>query len=76
MSLLKGMTPPQKVRVCTVAERAKELGKEDSEILLNAVMDSAWSINALVAALSSRGITLSRTVIERHRGKRCPCWKI
>jgi len=76
MSLLKGMVPPAKVRTCTVAERSIELGKEDGEILLNAVMDSAWSINALVAALGSRGVVLSRTVIERHRGKRCPCWKI
>lgn len=76
MSLLKGLTPPVKVRTCTVAERAKELSKEDSEILLKAVMDPAWSIYALVAALGSRGITLSRTVIERHRGKRCPCSKI
>lgn len=76
MSLLKGMTPPLKVRVCTVAERAKELSKEDGEILLNAIADPAWSINALVAALSSRGVTLSRTVIERHRGKHCPCSKI
>lgn len=76
MSLLKGMTPPVKVRICTVAERAKELSKEDSQILLAAVIDPAWSINALVSALSARGITLSRTVIERHRGKRCPCSKI
>ena len=76
MSLLKGMTPPVKVRICTVAERAKELSKEDSDILLAAVMDPAWSLNGLVAALGSRGVTLSRTVIERHRGKRCPCWKV
>jgi hypothetical protein len=76
MSLLKGMVPPQKVRTCTVAERAKELGKEDGQILLNAVSDNAWSIHALVAALASRNVTLSRTVIERHRGKRCPCSKI
>lgn len=76
MSLLKGMTPPVKVRTCTVAERANELSKEDKEILLNAVADRAWSINALVAALGARGVTLSRTVIERHRGKRCPCSRI
>jgi hypothetical protein len=76
MSLLKGLTPPVKVRVCTVSERAKELGKEDGEILLNLMQDPAWSINALVAALGSRGVILSRTVIERHRGKRCPCSKI
>jgi hypothetical protein len=76
MSLLKGMTPPVKVRVCTVAEKAKGLSKEDSEILLAAAVDPAWSINALVSALGVRGITLSRTVIERHRGKRCPCSKI
>ena len=76
MSILKGMTPPVKVRVCTVAERAKELSKEDGEILLNAIADPAWSINALIVALSARGVLLSRTTIERHRGKRCPCSKI
>lgn len=76
MSLLKGMTPPIKVKVCTVAERANELSKEDKEILLNAVVDPAWSINALVAALAGRGVPLSRTVIEKHRGKRCSCSKI
>ena len=43
---------------------------------MNAIADPAWSINALVAALGARGVTLSRTVIERHRGKRCPCSKI
>ena len=50
--------------------------KDDAEILRNAIADPAWSINALVAALGARGVTLSRTVIERHRGKRCPCSKI
>jgi hypothetical protein len=76
MSILKGMTPPVKVRVCRVEEVASGLSKDDAEILRNAIADPAWSINALVAALGARGVTLSRTVIERHRGKRCPCSKI
>lgn len=76
MSILKGMTPPVKVRVCRVEEVASGLGKEDAEILRNAVIDPAWSVNALIVALSARGVSLSRTTIERHRGKRCPCSKI
>jgi hypothetical protein len=76
MSILKGLTPPVKKRICRVDEVASGLGKEDAEILLNAVMDPAWSVNALIVALSSRGVSLSRTTIERHRGKRCPCSKI
>jgi hypothetical protein len=76
MSILKGLTPPVKTRVCRVEEVANGLGKEDAEILRNAVIDPAWSINALIVALSARGVSLSRTVIERHRGKRCPCSKI
>jgi hypothetical protein len=76
MSILKGMTPPVKVRVCRIEEVAKGLGKEDAEILRNAVVDPAWSVNALITALSARGVSLSRTSLERHRGKRCPCSKI
>lgn len=73
MSLLKGMTPPVKVKKCHVAERASNLSKEDAAILLDAIANPAWSINALVEALATRGVPLSRTVIERHRKGKCHC---
>lgn len=73
MSLLSGMTPPVKERSCFVATKAKELSKEDQAILLAAVKDPAWSIAALVEALNTRGVALSRTVIERHRKGKCGC---
>lgn len=73
MSLLKGMAPPVKVKKCHVAIKASTLSKEDSTILLEAIADPAWSINSLVEALAARGVTLSRTVIERHRKGKCPC---
>lgn len=73
MSLLKGLTPPVKVKKCFVAEKAKSLAPEDAKILLAAIDDRAWTINALVEALSDRGVNLSRTVLERHRLRKCPC---
>ena len=73
MSLLKGMTPPVKIKKCYVAETASTLSKEDAAILLEAIANPAWSINALVEALAARGVALSRTVIERHRKGKCRC---
>lgn len=76
MSLLKGMTPPLHVRKCFVAEKAVTLAKEDAVILLNAVNDPAWSLQALSTALGERGVELSRSTLERHRKGRCSCSKI
>ena len=73
MSLLKGMTPPKKERVCFIALKAAELSKEDAEILLSAVKDPAWSITGLVTALNSRGVSISRAPVERHRRGSCGC---
>lgn len=73
MSLLKGMTPPVKVKKCHVALTASNLSKEDATILFEVIADPAWSINALVEALAARGVPLSRTVIERHRKGKCLC---
>jgi hypothetical protein len=52
---------------------ANELSKEDKVILLEAVVDLRWTTNALVSELASRGLKLSRTVIERHRKNLCGC---
>jgi len=52
---------------------ANELSKEDKVILLEAVVDLRWTTNALVSELASRGLKLSRTVIERHRTTLCGC---
>lgn len=75
MSLLKGLTPPVYIRKCFVAEKAALLGKEDEKILLDAVADPAWGLQALSTALSERGVELSRSTLERHRKGRCACSK-
>ena len=76
MSLLKDLKPPVHVRKCFVAEKAATLGKEDAVILLKAVADPAWSLQALSTALGERGVELSRSTLERHRNGRCACSKI
>ncbi len=73
MSILLGLTPPVRERACHVAVKAKELNDQDRKILFEAIANPAWSIAALVEALGSRGLKLSRTVIERHRKGKCGC---
>lgn len=73
MSILVGLTPPVKERVCHVALKAKDLTDQDRDILFAAIANPAWSIAGLVEALGSRGLKLSRTVIERHRKGKCGC---
>jgi hypothetical protein len=76
MSILKGLAKPVKVKTCHVATKAAELGGEDAKILMNAVNDKNWGVYVLTMALAERGVTLSRTVIDRHRKGQCPCLKI
>jgi hypothetical protein len=76
MSILKGLAKPVKVKTCHVATKAAELGGEDAKILMNAVNDRNWGVYVLTVALAERGVTLSRTVIDRHRKGICPCSKI
>jgi hypothetical protein len=76
MSILKGLSKPVKIKTCHVAVRAAELGEEDGKILMNAVNDKNWGVYVLTVALAERGVTLSRTVIDRHRKGQCPCLKI
>lgn len=73
MSLLVGLTPPSKERICFVAKTAATLTDQDRKILLEAIANPAWSIAALVDALRTRGVNLSRTVIDRHRKGKCGC---
>jgi hypothetical protein len=76
MSILKDLAKPVKVKTCYVAAKAVELGEVDGKILMNAVNDKNWGVYVLTVALAERGVTLSRTVIERHRKGICPCLKI
>lgn len=73
MSLLSGLTPPAKENLCPVVRVADKLSKEDKEILLAAVDNVAWSVNALWKELNRRGLSLSRPAISAHRQKDCPC---
>lgn len=75
MSLLKGLTPPSRVRRCFVAEKAATLSKEDAALLYQYIMDPAWGLLSLSTALSERGVELSRSTLERHRKGLCACQK-
>lgn len=72
MSILAGLTPPNRNQ-CFVMKHAETLSKEDKAILLAAVDNREWSITGLAAELERRGLKISRTVLERHRKRLCPC---
>jgi len=76
VSLLKDLQLPARKLACAVRTVAESLDKEDSAILIAAVMDSNWPYSTLERALFDKGITLSQGTIKRHRTKGCSCWKI
>lgn len=74
MPNLKGMMPTKHLYTCKVKTTATQLEPDDAEILLNAVMDERWTINALTVELNNRGVQISKEPIKRHREKVCSCW--
>jgi hypothetical protein len=73
MSLLSGLTPPNKNPQCPVIRVADKLSKEDKQILLEALANPAWSLNALWKETYRRGLTLSRAAMSAHRANECAC---
>jgi hypothetical protein len=74
MSLLKDLTPPQRLHSCKVRTLLATMSKEDATILLNAINDhNNWPARTLQNALEARGVILSDLTIGRHRRKTCSC---
>lgn len=72
--MLEDLQPLSDKRSCRVRTLTTELNEKDAQILLDAVADDIkWSVNGLSAALASRGISLSKDAIIKHRRQRCSC---
>lgn len=78
MGLLDGLDQPQPPQLyhCKVRTVADSLDKADADILLAAVINEKWTINALMVELGKRGIAISKDPLKRHRDRHCSCWKI
>jgi len=75
--MLEGLEPPENlVYSCKVDLLKHDLSPEDYEILLTAVYDTRkWGAKTLQKALRERNISLSDTVIGKHRHKQCACFR-
>lgn len=74
MSLLSGLTPPERKYSCKVATVLNQIDKKDAEILLSAINSpDIWPARTLSVALQARGIVLSDPTIGRHRHGTCSC---
>lgn len=61
---------------CKIQRINAELTAEDVALLTQYLGDEdKWSHYHLTKALNKAGITLSETVIRRHRAKECACWR-
>lgn len=78
MGLLDGLDQPQPAKryPCKVRVTADTLDDADAKILLAAVENDKWTLNALVTELAKRGLPINKEPLKRHRDKACSCWKI
>ena len=78
MGLLDNLEKPENknfsCRIRTLV--VEELGADDAKILETALADLGWKAETLSKALNQRGITVSGSVITRHRKGECSCSKI
>ena len=74
--MLEDLQIPERSYNCKVEQLKEELSPSDHKILLDAVMNPAWTQVGLQSALREKGIILSASTIKRHRTKVCSCWKI
>lgn len=74
--MLEDLRIPTRTFSCKVEGLKTELSPSDHKILVDAVMNPAWTQMGLQAALREKGIILSASTIKRHRTKVCSCWKI
>lgn len=76
MGLLDGLQPAHMVAVCKVTVIANSLEEHDAKIFTEALEDEKkWSSHSLAAALSDRGITITRETLATHRRKACRCYR-
>jgi hypothetical protein len=73
MSILAGLTPPEKSKRCSFGKVIDNLTAEDRDILEIALADERWKHRVLFDALRERGINVSRETFTRHRTKACQC---
>jgi len=74
MSLLSGLTPPQRRPACKVQTTWETLEAEDAQIFHKAINDlTTWPARTLANALQARGIIISDLSITRHRNGACSC---
>lgn len=61
---------------CKIQRVKADLSTEDVDLLTKYLADEQkWSHYYLTKALNKAGITISETVIRRHRAKECACWR-
>lgn len=72
--MLENLKPPSRKYPCKVVEIKLNLELSDQVIFEQAIMDKAWQVRTLERELRARGIQISDSTIERHRGKLCSCW--
>ena len=73
MGILNDLTVPVKLPKCKVRATLESLEPDDKAILAAALTNPAWKPAPLADALLSRGISLDRQVITRHRQGLCSC---
>lgn len=72
--MLEGLEPTNDKRPCRVRTLLNELDEKDEQILAAAIKDAnKWSTTGLSSALSSRGLSLSKDSIAKHRKGNCSC---
>ena len=76
MGLLDDLTPEHRKYSCKIRTICETLDIEDSVILNSAAMNPEWAVVGLSTALNKKGISISPSVITKHREKACSCWKI
>jgi hypothetical protein len=60
---------------CHVGRVFDHLTEADRKTLEEALSSERYSARAISGALRLRGLTVSRSSIERHRRGECRCWK-
>ena len=74
MSLLSGMTPPNRQTACKVRTVIQSLEPKDAQILEQALADvQSWPARTLQNALNERKIVISDISIGKHRKGLCSC---
>ena len=74
--MLEDLSVPLRFFPCRIKLIKDELSETDATILEEAVMNPEWPCRTLETELFRKGLLLSEKLINKHRKKRCSCWKI